>query len=554
MGTEQHTATERHDVVVVGAGVAGMYQLLRLRELGVDTLVLDRNGDVGGTWYHNRYPGCRFDSESYSYGYSFSPELLQEWDWAEHFAPQPETLRYLHHVADRFDLRRDMRFGCDVTAMTFDDATSRWTIDVADGRRFEARVVITALGLLSAKTPPRYPGMDRFSGASFHTFDWPHEDIDLTGKRVAVIGTGATGVQVIGAIAERVGELVVYQRRPNWCAPLHNRPITAEEMAQIKASYDEIFERCSATPGGFLHGPDPRSFHDVPAEERLAFWERLYASPGFEKWIGNFREVLMDDEANAEFSAFVADKIRARVHDPLVAEQLIPRDHGFGVQRVPLETRYYEAYNLPHVHLVNLSETPIEEITATGIRTSDPAHGEVVREHDVIVYATGFDAITGSFDRIAITGAGGRSLRDAWSPHPDSYLGAFVHGFPNLAMLAGPQGASNSTNFPRGIEAAADWLSAFVAHVRDRGWPRFEATQEAQDAWAEEVRMFYAGLLLRKAKSWFTGYNENVDGRDVTRMMIYNGGAPRYRKRLAAVAEAGYAGLVLSPAASAAES
>ena len=552
MGTHRDDTPEHHDVVVAGAGVAGMYQLLRLRELGIDALVLDRNGDVGGTWYQNRYPGCRFDSESYSYGYSFSPELLQEWDWSEHFAPQPETLRYLQHVADRFDLRRDMRFGVEVTAMTYDDVTSRWTVAAADGRRFVARVVVTALGLLSAKTPPRYPGMERFRGRSFHTFDWPHEGIDLTGKRVAVIGTGATGVQVIGAIAEQVGELVVYQRRPNWCAPLHNRPITAEEMARIKASYDEIFARCAETPGGFLHGADPRSFHDVPPEERLAFWERLYEAPGFEKWIGNFREVLMDEEANAEFSAFVADKIRARVHDPAVAELLIPKDHGFGVQRVPLETRYYEAYNLPHVHLVDLSATPIEEITERGIRTASPGTAGVEREHDVIVYATGFDAITGSFDRIEITGAGGRRLRDAWTPDPDSYLGTFVHGFPDLVMLAGPQGASNSTNFPRGIETAVDWVSDLLAHVRDRGWPRFEATQEAQDAWAEEVRMFYSGLLLRKAKSWFTGYNENVEGRDVSRMMIYNGGAPRFRKRLAACADGGYAGLTFTPSSSAA--
>lgn len=535
------TTPEHHEIVVIGAGLAGMYQLHRLRELGADVLVLERNDDVGGTWYQNRYPGCRFDSESYSYGYSFSPELLQDWSWSEHFAPQPETLRYLEHVADRFDLRPDIRFGCNVASMRFDDETSTWAVGLDDGRTFHCRYLVTAIGILSAPTPPRFAGMERFAGRSFHTFDWPHEPLDLAGKRVAVIGTGATGVQVISAIADVVGELVVYQRRPNWCAPLHNRPITDDEMADIRARYDEIFAACAQSNGGFIHGSPTRGFEDDTASERLAFWERLYASPGFEKWIGNYREVLMDDEANAEFSAFVADKIRARVHDPVVAEQLIPADHGFGVQRVPLETRYYEAYNLPHVHLVNISETPIVEITPAGIRTSDQE-----REFDVIVYATGFDAITGSFDRIAITGSGGRSLRDEWSGDPNTYLGFFVHGFPNLVMLAGPQGASNSTNFPRAIESAVDWATELLRHLRDGSATRFEATAEAQAEWGDEIRRLYSGLLLRRAKSWFTGYNENVDGRDVTRLMIYNGGAPRYRKKLASVAADGYAGLTIS--------
>jgi cation diffusion facilitator CzcD-associated flavoprotein CzcO len=527
-----------HDVLVVGAGVCGIYQLHRLRELGADVHVIDRNDDLGGTWYQNRYPGCRFDSESYSYGYSFSPELLQEWDWTEHFSPQPETLRYLNHVADRFDLRRDMEFGCTVTAMTFDDASSTWTVVLEDGRHLRARFVLTAIGLLSAPTLPRYPGMDSFGGLSFHTYHWPHEPMDLAGKRVAVIGTGATAVQLIPKVAEVAADLTVFQRRPNWCAPLRNRPITPEEMAGIKASYDEIFARCAATPGGFIHGPDRRVFADVPPEERLAFWERLYDSPGFEKWIGNFREVLMDEEANAEFSAFVAGKIRERVHDPVVAEKLIPRDHGFGVQRVPLETNYYEAYNRDNVHLVDIEETPILEITPDGIRTSDQE-----RPFDVIVYATGFDAVTGAFDRIDITGVGGVRLRDLWDRGPSTYLGAFVHGFPNLVMLAGPQGASVSTNFPRAIEYAVDWATALLAHMRANGRTRVEATADAQAAWTEQVKDLYSMLLLRKAKSWFTGYNENVDGHDITRYLIYNGGAPRYRKTLDAIAAEGYPGL-----------
>lgn len=527
-----------HDFLVVGAGVCGIYQLVKLRELGADVLVIDRNDDLGGTWYQNRYPGCRFDSESYSYGYSFSEELLQEWDWTEHFSPQPETLRYLNYVADKFDLRRDMQFGCDVTAMTFDEPSGTWTVALADGRHLRCRYLLTAIGMLSTPTLPRYPGMASFEGRSFHTYDWPHEPLDLTGKRVAVIGTGATAVQLIPVVAEVAEDLVVFQRRPNWCAPLHNRPITPDEMAGIKASYDEIFARCARSPGAFIHGPDRRAFAEVPREERLAFWERLYASPGFEKWVGNFREVLMDEEANAEFSAFVADKIRQRVHDPVLAEKLIPRDHGFGVQRVPLETNYYEAYNRANVHLVDIEETPIVEITPAGIRTTDQE-----RAFDVIVYATGFDAITGAFDRIDITGAGGRALRDLWHLGPSTYLGVFVAGFPNLVMLTGPQGASNSTNFPRAIEYGVDWATDLYRYMAEHGYTRVEADDEAQAEWTEHVKELYSGLLLRKAKSWFTGYNENVDGHDITRYLIYNGGAPRYRKHLDAVAADGYPGL-----------
>ncbi len=534
------TGAVDHEFIVIGAGVSGLYQLHRLRELGADVLVLERNADVGGTWYRNRYPGCRFDSESYTYGYSFSPELLRDWDWSEHFSAQPETLRYLRHVADRFDLRKHIAFGESVRAAHFDDATSTWRLALESGRSLRCRFLVTALGVLSAATRPHYPGMASFGGPSFHTEDWPHDGIDLRGKRVAVIGTGATGVQVIGAIAGEVGELVVYQRRPNWCGPLNNRPISPAEMAEIKASYERIFARCAETPGAFIHGPASRSFFETPPEERRAFYEQLYASPGFEKWVGNFREVLMNEEANAEFSAFVAEKIRQRVKDPAVAEKLIPKDHGFGVQRVPMETNYYEAYNRPNVHLVDLSENPIREITPNGIRCDDRE-----RAHDVIVYATGFDAITGPFDRIDIRGAGGLPLREAWAVDPDTYLGIFVHGFPNLIMLAGPQGASNSTNFPRAIEAAVDWATRLFRHVLANGVRRIEASAEAQAAWAEEVRALYQGLLLRNARSWFTGYNENVAGRDRKRNMIYNGGAPRFRKRLAKVEGAGYPGLTL---------
>ena len=329
--------------------------------------MLDAAPELGGTWYWNRYPGARFDSESYTYGYSFSRELLDEWHWKERFSSQPENLRYLNYVADKFELRRHMRFDCRVEAMRWDEAGSVWRLDLGGGGTVTCRYAILAVGLLSVPTLPRYEGMDRFRGRSFHTFHWPHEGIELAGKRVGIIGTGATAIQVIAEIADKVGELHVFQRRPNWSAPLNNGPISEAEMAQIRARYDEIFARCDQTPGGFEHAPDRRGFWSVSREQRLALWDRLYDEPGFGIWLANFREIFTDEAANAEFSEYIAERIRRRVKDPRTAEKLIPRDHGFGVQRVPLETNYYEAYNRNNVHLVDLSETPIERVTENGL-------------------------------------------------------------------------------------------------------------------------------------------------------------------------------------------
>ncbi|WP_155342495.1 flavin-containing monooxygenase [Acrocarpospora pleiomorpha] len=529
-----------HEFIVIGAGLCGLYALHRLLETGRDVIALEAHPGLGGTWYKNRYPGCRFDSESYTYGYSFSADLLQEWDWSEHFAAQPETLRYLNHVADRFHLRRHIRFDSVVRSAVFDDHTSTWTLELGDGQRLTCRFLLTALGLLSAPMKPRIPGIQSFRGVSFHTYDWP-EGLDLTGKRVGVIGTGSTGVQIIAELAGRVAGLDVFQLKPNWCAPLNNSPIGAEEMAHIKASYDEIFARCAETPGGFIHGPDRRPFHEVSREERLALWERLYASPGFGIWLGNFRDILLDEDANREFSDFVAGKIRERVHDPVTAEKLIPRDHGFGVHRVPLETGYYEAYNHESVRLVDLEETPIVEINETGVATSA---GQF--DLDVIVYATGFDAITGSYDRIDFRGRDGVKLRERWADGPTTYLGALIAGFPNLVMLGGPHSASVATNFPRAIETSVDWAAHLFAHVTDLGCNRLECEPGAEKEWTQHIQDLYQRQLLRKAKSWFTGYNPNIPGHDRTRYLIYTGGAPRYRRELDEVAGDGYRGLVFS--------
>ncbi len=540
MANTSKVESPRHEVIIIGAGVSGIYQLYRLLELGIDVTVLEAGGGPGGTWYWNRYPGARFDSESYTYGYSFSKELLQEWNWSEHFAGQPETLRYLNHVVDKFDLSRHMQFNCKVESAAFDEDAGCWSVHLSDGRILTTRFLLTAIGMLSAPTMPTIEGVDSFEGEAYHTYYWPNEPVDFAGKRVAVLGTGATAVQVIAEIADKVGDLTVFQRRPNWCAPLHNAPIDDAEQAKIKASYDEIFARCRETPGGFIHGPDRRKFDEVSEQERLEFWEELYASPGFGVWIGNFRDVLVEEGPNAAFSAFVADKIRQRVNDPATAEKLIPKDHGFGTRRVPMETKYYEAYNRDNVHLIDINDTPIERVTEKGIKTTD---GE--REFDIIVWATGFDAITGAFDRIEFKGVGGQKLSDKWIDGPITFLGLQTVGFPNLITLAGPQGGSVATNFPRGIEEAVDWATDLMVHMRENNYSRIEPSQAAEDEWTAHVKDTYNYSLLGNAKSWFTGYNSNVEGHDKLRYMIYNGGAPRYRQRLAQVEENGYEGFML---------
>lgn len=538
------TGETNYEVIVIGAGVGGIYQLKRLSELGIKATVLDAAADLGGTWYNNRYPGARFDSESYTYGYSFSKELLDEWHWKEMFSGQPENLRYLNHVAEKFDLRKHMQFNCKVTAAHFDEAENVWNVHIDDGRLLTCKFVVMALGLLSIPTLPRLEGMDDFKGNSFHTFYWPHEPLDLTDKKVAIIGTGATGIQIIGDIADKVGELTVFQRRPNWSAPLNNRKISEEEMAEIRARYDEIFATCSRTPGGFEHEPDRRGFYEVSREERVALWDRLYDEPGFAIWLRNFREIFTDEEANAELSEYIADRIRARVNDPAVAEKLIPRDHGFGVQRVPMETNYFEVYNQDNVELVDISETPIERITESGIRTSTGDH-----EFDIIIYATGFDAITGAYDHIDIRGLDGQELRDKWRDGPSTYLGIFVHGFPNMLMPSGPQSGSASTNYPRGIEIGVDWCTDFLEHVWDHGYVRVHASPEAEERWTAHVTKMYSTMLMRKAKSWFTGYNSNVDGHEhgKVRYFVYNGGTPKYVSTINNVKMNGYEGITMTP-------
>ena len=360
MNERESSEIPSYGVVIIGAGVSGLYQLYKSREIGVSALVLESGTDVGGTWYWNRYPGARFDSESYSYGYSFSQDLLDQWDWQERFSAQPENLRYLQHVTEEFDLRSDIRFQSVVTQCTFDETSNEWEVEVEDGFRVRCRFLVTAIGILSKPLIPDFDGMEDFQGPSFHTAQWPHDEVVFKGKRVGVIGTGATAVQLIQEVAKTADHLTVFQRSPNWCAPLHNGPIEPAEMADIRSRYDEIFERCRKSFSGFIHDSDQRKALDVSEEEREALYEELYASPGLGIWIGNFRDVLVDEVANATLSEFIARKIRERVDDAELAEKLIPSDHGFGTRRVPMETNYYEVYNQDNVLLVDINETPIE--------------------------------------------------------------------------------------------------------------------------------------------------------------------------------------------------
>ncbi|MBS0241120.1 MAG: NAD(P)/FAD-dependent oxidoreductase [Proteobacteria bacterium] len=526
-------AIKQYDAIIIGAGMSGMYQLHTLRKLGLSVRVLEAGTNVGGTWYWNRYPGARFDSESYSYAFSFSKEILAEWDWTEHFSPQPETLKYLNFVADKLDLRRDMDFKTRVKSAHYDDATKQWNVAAENGAHYRSRFLITAVGPLSAPTMPTIPGTDTFKGESYHTGLWPHHPVSFEGKRVAVIGTGATGVQTIQEVAKTVGHLTVFQRTPNWCKPLKNKKIEKHEQPALKARYPEIFKRCEETFSCFLHTPDPRHAVDVPPAEREAYLEKLYETPGFGMWQGNFADMLTNRESNAIVSEFVANKIRSRVKNQAVAEKLIPKNHGFGTRRVPMETNYYEVYNQPNVELVDIKETPIERITEKGIETSNRKF-----EFDMIIYATGFDAVTGSFDRIDIRGKHGLKLKDRWKGGPETFVGVAVDGFPNMFMLVGPHTALG--NIPRSIEYNVEWVAGLIDHMMKHKQTFAEPSKAAVDHWTDFVREKAKGLLSNEIDSWMTGVNRNVAGKDKRILARYSGSAPAYREWCDNVAKTGY--------------
>jgi len=523
------------DVLVVGAGITGIYQLYRAREAGFSVQLVEAGGGVGGTWYWNRYPGARFDSESYTYAYLFSKELFDEWEWQEQFAPQPETERYLNHVVDRFDLRRHMRFETVVTSATYDEVSGTWTVVASDGSEFRTRFFIAATGVLSVPYFPDVPRREDFKGESYHTGLWPATPVDFAGKRVAVIGTGSSGVQVIPAIAGEVASLTVYQRSANWCTPLNNAPITPEEQAQLRAGFDAMREVLNTSLAGFLHPTHDRATFDDDEDVRRAFFETMWRSPGFSKLSSNYTDLLFDHAANAEWCQFIADKIRNIVEDPETAEKLIPKDHRFGEKRPPFVTGYYEVFNNPNVSLVDLKQTPIVRMTESGIETVGG-----VRQFDIVVWATGFDFGTGALARMGIRGRHDVALEDYWADGPRTFLGVQTTGFPNLFFPGGPHAAAG--NNPRYNGDQVDFITDAITFVREHGYNAIEVDPAAEDEWTAMVDRGAATSPFGES-SYFFG--TNIPGKP-RKYLLNSGGRPKLFKEMAKVVETDYKAFRLS--------
>ncbi len=528
------------DAIIVGAGFSGLYQLHVLRDrLGLSVRVLEAGAGIGGTWYWNRYPGARCDSESYYYSFSFSKELEQEWEWTERYPEQPEIMRYLNHVADRFDLRRDIQLETRVSGARFDAAANRWLVSTAGGEEYSAQFLITAVGCLSTANVPNTKGLDAFAGRWYHTGQWPHEGVDFAGQRVGLIGTGSTGIQAAPVIAEQAAHLTVFQRTPNYSVPARNRPMDAEQRRQIKADYAEIRSKSRASTNGHPFDMSSQSALDASPEEREALFEAAWQRGGL-RFRATFKDILSDAQANETASAFIRSKIREIVKDQAVAERLTPVDHPFASKRPPIDSNYFETFNRDSVLLVDVRAAPIQEITPAGVRTSDAEYGL-----DIIVFATGFDAMTGPLLALDITGEGGASLRDMWSAGPRTYLGLQTAGFPNLFTITGPGSPSVLTNMPTAIEQHVDWIANCIAYMREHGLGRIEATAAASDQWVEHVNeAANATLLPMASSSWYLG--ANVPGKPRV-FMPYAGGMAKYAAICEQVAADGYSGFQLRP-------
>jgi cation diffusion facilitator CzcD-associated flavoprotein CzcO len=537
------------DAVVIGAGFAGLYALHKLRnELGLRVQVYETGEGVGGTWFWNRYPGARCDSESFYYCYSFSKELAQEWEWTGRYPEQPEIENYLNHVADRFDLRRSIQLSTRVAGARFDDASNTWEVEVekvrADGhgdpqpvgprQRVRTRYLVTAVGCLSAANLPRIPGLESFRGEVYHTARWPRGGVDFRGKRVGLIGTGSSGIQATPVIAAQAKHLTVFQRTPNFTVPARHSAFAPDDQKRIKAEYDEIFDRTRQTFAGFPYFPIERRTMDVSAEEREQILEGLWEEGGFKFLWGGFSDLTRDPTANEIASEFIRNKIRETVTDARTAELLCPRDHPYGSKRPPIDTDYYVSFNRDNVDLVDIKSQPIEAITPTSLRTRNAEY-----ELDVLVFATGFDAMTGSLLRMDIRGSQGRRLADAWKDGPRTYLGLQVAGFPNLFTITGPGSPSVLTNMPVAIEQHVNWIADCIDHMRKNGCARIEATETAQDAWVEHVAEVAQQSLFGKANSWYVG--ANIPGKPRV-VAPYAGGQPAYNDRCRSAAERGYEG------------
>jgi cyclohexanone monooxygenase len=532
------------DVVIVGAGFGGMYMLHRLRGLGLSAIVFDVAAGVGGTWYWNRYPGARCDVESMQYSYSFSEELQQDWAWSEVFAGQPEILRYANYVADRLDLRRDMRFETRVTAAVFDEATHRWAVRTDRGDAVSARFCVMATGCLSAARTPDFPGQDGFRGKTYHTGHWPHEGVDFTGLRVGVVGTGSSAIQSIPVIAEQAAHVTVFQRTPNFSIPSRNRPMPDDYARSWKDSYSARRAEARMTRNGILAYPNDQSAIETPEDERLAVYEKRWESGGT-TFMAAFNDLIFNKASNDTAAEFVRGKIRAMVRDPVKAELLAPTSHPIGTKRICVDTDYYLTYNRTNVDLVDISDTPIEAVTPDGLRVGGRDY-----QFDAIVFATGFDAMTGALTRMGIVGRAGEALGEKWEAGPRTYLGLMTAGFPNMFMITGPGSPSVLSNMMVSIEQHVDWIADCLGYMGERRLGCIEPSLRAENAWVEHGNEVAWKTLYPSAASWYMG--ANIEGKPRV-FMPYIGGVGAYRQTCDEVAAKGYEGFELTGPARVAE-
>jgi cation diffusion facilitator CzcD-associated flavoprotein CzcO len=538
------TETPDLDAVVIGAGFSGLYMNFSLRErLGMNVQVFEAGADVGGTWYWNRYPGARCDSESYMYCFSFDKDLMQEWEWSGKYPEQPEILRYLNHVADRFDLRRNIQFSTRVRAARYIEETNRWQVTTDDGKSVTAKFLITGVGCLSSGQVPEIPGRDSFQGEAYHTSAWPHEGVNLSGKRVGVIGTGSSGIQSIPVIAKQASHLYVFQRSPQYTIPARHGTVDKAFLDEVKKNYEAIYERARWSRGGLPVDRIERSALAASEEERRAIYEEKWQEGGFRFLFGSFFDVVLDRRANDTAAEFVRSKIREIVKDPEVAEKLVPVDHPFASRRPLIDTDYFDTYNRENVTLVDIRHVPIQEITPSGIRTEEAEY-----ELDIIVFATGFDAMTGTLNRIDIEGRDGRKLKEKWAAGPRTYLGVTSAGFPNLFMITGPGSPSVLSNMPVSIEQHVEWISAALEHMREHDFDIMEAEERAEDEWGRHVNELAEKTMYVLAEdSWYVG--ANIPGKPRV-FMPYAGGVGNYRKKCDEVVAAGYTGFSFGKAGS----
>jgi cyclohexanone monooxygenase len=533
-GTEPY---EQFDAVVVGAGFSGLYALHSLRRLGLSVRVLERGDGVGGTWFWNRYPGARCDIESLDYAYSFSEELLDEWVWSERYATQPEILRYLNYVADRFDLRRDIQLNTRVERAHYDELTNRWTITTASGEQFVAQFCVMATGCLSSIQRPKFPGLESFEGDWFHTARWPREGVDFSGRRVGVIGTGSTAIQAIPQIAKQAARLYVFQRTPNYSMPAQNRPFDPASFRELLRDFPARRREAERSDAGVPVAPPEKSAFEVSPEERRRMYEAGWQRGGINALSYAFTDFFTSEEANATAQEFTRERIREIVRDPAVAEALCPRQH-IGTKRTCVDIDYYETYNRENVELVDIRDAPIVEITPAGLRTT--AHEY---ELDSLVFAIGFDAMTGAMREIDVRGRGGLELREKWAAGPRTYLGLAIAGMPNMFLITGPGSPSVLSNMVVSIEQHVDFVAGAIAYLREHGLDCIEATEEAEAGWVQHVADLANATLYPRASSWYVG--ANIPGKPRV-FMPYVAGCGSYRQECESVVRGGYAGFSLS--------